>query len=65
MSGARAPMSARAEKATRLTVAGILSAPFGLTGLFTDTEWLGYVAVGIVLAAIMIGPAIERRRARG
>lgn len=63
MSRARAPRSARAEKATRLAVAGALSAPFGLTGLFTETDWLGYVAVGIVLSAILAGPVIERRRA--
>jgi len=55
-------MSARAEKATRLTGAGILAAPFGLTGVFTENEVLGYIAAGIVLAAILAGPVVERIR---
>lgn len=58
-------MSARAEKATRLTVAGFLSGVPGITGIVTDTEWLGYVCVGVLLVAILLGPVIERVRGTG
>ncbi len=60
----RKRMSDRAEKATRLSVAGALCAIPGFIGIVTDTEWLGYVCVGILLAAILAGPVIERIRAR-
>ena len=59
----RRPMSARAEKSIRLSVTGILSAPTGLIGIATRTEWLGYVTVGIILVGILLGPVIERMRA--
>ncbi len=55
-------MSARAEKAVRFTTAGLVSAPFGFTGYFTGNETLGYIAFGIVVAAILAGPVIERVR---
>ncbi len=34
----RRRMSARAEKAVRFTTAGLVAAPFGLTGYFTENE---------------------------
>jgi hypothetical protein len=58
-------MSDRAEKATRLAVAGAISAVPGLWGVVTGTVWLGYLAVGILLVAILLGPVIERIRAQG
>jgi len=58
----RPRMSPRAEKATRLSVAGALSAIPGLWAIITDTEWLGYVCVGVLLVAILAGPVIERAR---
>lgn len=58
----RRRMSARAEKAVRFTTAGLVAAPFGLTGYFTENETLGYIAFGIVVAAILAGPVIERVR---
>jgi len=58
----RRRMSARAEKAVRLAGAGALAAPVGLTGVWTGNEVLGYVAAGIVLAAILAGPVVERIR---
>lgn len=62
MSSPRRGISARAEKAIRLTSAGVIAAPFGLTGYFTDTPALGYVALGVVLVAILLGPVIEHLR---
>jgi hypothetical protein len=58
----RRRLSARAEKAIRLATAGAIAAPFGLIGVYTDTEALGYVAGGILLGAILLGPVIERLR---
>lgn len=60
----RKRMSDRAEKATRLSVAGIISAIPGFAAIVTDTPWLGYTSTGIVLAAILAGPVIERIRHR-
>lgn len=60
----RKRMSDRAEKATRLSVAGFLSAIPGMTGIITDTPWLGYTSTGIVLVAILAGPVVERIRHR-
>jgi hypothetical protein len=62
---ARRRMSDRAEKATRLSVAGAIAAVPGLWGVVTETEWLGYVALGILLVAILAGPLVERVRAQG
>lgn len=59
---AKKPMSARAEKAIRLTATGIIVAPIGLTAYFTKNDTLGYVTFGIVLFAILLGPVIEKIR---
>lgn len=59
----RRRMSDRSEKAIRLATAGAIAAPFGLTGVYTDTVALGYAAAGILLVAILLGPVIGRRRA--
>lgn len=61
----RPRITARAEKASRLAVAGAIAAPFGLAGVYTDNEALGYAAVGIVLFAILFGPLIARLRGAG
>lgn len=61
--GGRRRLSDRAEKAARLAGAGVLAAPLGLTGVYTGNDTLGYIAAGIVLAAILAGPIIARRRA--
>lgn len=58
----RKRMSARAEKAVRYTATGVVATPVGFTGLFTGNETLGYAAFGIVLAAVLVGPVIERVR---
>lgn len=57
-------LTPRAEKSIRLSVAGALAAIPGLWGIATDTVWLGYLAAAIILAAILIGPASERRFTR-
>jgi len=61
----RKRMSDRAEKATRLATASVVSAVPGLAGIITGTPWLGYTSTGIVLAAILAGPVVERIRHRG
>lgn len=54
------PRSGRAEKAARYVVAGLLAAIPGIWAIVTDNPPLGLVAVGIVVAAILIGPLIEK-----
>lgn len=61
----RKPMSARAEKVVRYTATGVVAAPIGFTGYFTGNETLGYIAFGVVLAAVLAGPVIERVRGVG
>jgi hypothetical protein len=56
------PTSARASKAVRYTVAGLLAAVPGIWAIVTDNARLGLVAVAIVVVAILIGPLTERRR---
>lgn len=63
-SAPRKRMSDRAEKATRLSVASILCAIPGFAALITETEWLGYLSMGILLSAVLAGPVIERVRHR-
>jgi hypothetical protein len=57
---ARRKLTPRAEKSIRLASAGAIAAVPGLTGVATGTVWLGYVAVVIMLAAILLGPISER-----
>ena len=54
------PKTARAEKAVRYTVAGLVAAVPGITAIVTENAALGFVAAGIVVAAILAGPVIER-----
>jgi hypothetical protein len=61
---ARHQLTPRAEKSIRLSVAGALAAIPGLWGVATGTVWLGYLAAGIIVAAILVGPISERRFTR-
>jgi hypothetical protein len=54
------PRTARAERAVRYTVAGLLAAVPGIWAVVTDNARLGLVAAAIVLIAILLGPVIER-----
>ncbi|MDH3724906.1 MAG: hypothetical protein OER93_04070 [Thermoleophilia bacterium] len=54
------PRTARAERAVRYTVAGLLAAVPGIWAILTDDARLGLVAAAIVLVAILLGPVIER-----
>jgi hypothetical protein len=56
----RRKLTPRAEKSIRLAVAGAIAAVPGLIGVATGTVWLGYLAAGIILAAILVGPVSER-----
>lgn len=62
--GATRRLSDRSEKAIRLAGFGALATPFGMVAIFTDNEVLAYVTIGIVLTSILLGPVIERWRAR-
>lgn len=57
-------LTPRAEKSIRLAVAGAIAAVPGLIGVATDTAWLGYLAAGILLLAILLGPVSERHFTR-
>ena len=60
MSESRRRPSARTEKAVRLTSASLVAAVFGIIAVVTDDEALGFVGLGIVLAAILLGPIVTR-----
>jgi hypothetical protein len=60
MSESRRRPSARTEKAIRLTSASLVAAVFGIIAVVTDDETLGFVGLGIVLAAILLGPIVTR-----
>ena len=53
-------LSPRAEKTVRLVSTCIVAAGFGIAAVARDSETLGYVAVGIVLAGILAGPLVAR-----
>jgi hypothetical protein len=57
--GAR-KLSARAEKTIRLVVMCALAAVFGIAAVARDDETLGYIAIGIMLVGILIGPVTSR-----
>ena len=59
-----ADLSPRAEKTIRLVVACVIALGLGSPAVATDNEALGYAAVGVIGAAILAGPVIERARAR-
>ena len=53
-------LSPRAEKTIRLVTTCVIAAPLGMIAVATDNETLGFIAVGIVLAGIVAGPAVAR-----
>ena len=53
-------LSPRAEKTIRLVTICVIAAPLGIYSVANDDETLGFVAVGIVVAGIIAGPAIAR-----
>ena len=53
-------LSPRAEKTIRLVTTCVIAAPLGIIAVVNDDETLGFVAVGIVLAGIIAGPAVAR-----
>jgi hypothetical protein len=52
--------SARSAKAIRLVVGSLIAAVPGVIAIATDTPALGFVAVAILLAAILAGPVLDR-----
>lgn len=58
--GGRPRISPRAEKSIRLLTASLIATVFGIIAVITDNEVLGFVATGIILAAILAGPVITR-----
>ncbi|MGI9540286.1 MAG: hypothetical protein ACR2N6_09065 [Miltoncostaeaceae bacterium] len=61
---ALASMSPRAEKTIRLVTACAVATGLGIPAVVLDSEALGFAAVGIIAAAILAGPVIERVRSR-
>jgi hypothetical protein len=53
-------LSPRAEKTIRLVAVCAVAAVLGIIAVVRDSEALGYVAVGIVLAGILAGPVVAR-----
>lgn len=53
-------LSPRAEKTVRLVSACAVGSVFGIAGVVRESETLGYVGSGIVLAAILAGPVVNR-----
>ena len=53
-------LSPRAEKTIRLVVTCVIAAPLGIIAVVNDNETLGFIAVGIVVAGIVAGPAVAR-----
>ena len=51
-------LSPRAEKTIRLVAVCAVAAVLGIIAVVKDSEALGFVAVGIVLAGILAGPVI-------
>jgi hypothetical protein len=56
------PRSARSAKAIRLVAASLIAAVPGIIAILTDTPALGFLAIAIVLAAILAGPVLDRGR---
>ena len=59
-----ASMSPRAEKTVRLVTACAVATALGIPAVALDSEALGFAAVGIIGAAILAGPLVERLRSR-
>lgn len=54
-------MTSRAEKAVRLVIASLIAFVFGLLAVIRDSEPFAWIAVGIVLVAILAGPLVAPR----
>ncbi len=53
-------MSARTEKTLRLVGVCLLASAFGIVAVALDSEVWGYIAAGIILAGILVGPVAAR-----
>lgn len=53
-------MSARTEKTLRLVAVCLLASAFGIVAVALDSQVWGYIAAGIILAGILIGPLSAR-----
>jgi hypothetical protein len=53
-------LSPRAEKTIRLVLVCAIAAVLGIIAVVQDSEPIGYVAVGILIAGILAGPVIAR-----
>jgi LytS/YehU family sensor histidine kinase len=58
----RRTMSARKQKVILLVSASVACAIPGVIALAIESETLGYVSVGVLLAGILLGPVIDRMR---
>jgi hypothetical protein len=58
-------LSPRGEKTVRLVTVCVLAAVLGIVAVALDNEAVGYAAMGLVLAGILVGPLIERHLFRG
>jgi hypothetical protein len=54
-------VTSRAEKAVRLVIASLIAFVFGLLAVIKDSEPLAWIAVGVVLVAILAGPLVAPR----
>jgi hypothetical protein len=53
-------LSPRAEKTIRLVSVCVLAAILGIVAVALDNEPVGYAAIALVLAGILVGPLIAR-----
>ena len=58
-------LSPRAEKTIRLVVTCAIAGMFGVAAVVRESETLGYIGIGILLAGILAGPITSRLVARG
>lgn len=55
-----AKLSPRAEKTIRLVGVCAFSSIFGISAVMRDSETLGWVAISLLLAGILVGPLTTR-----
>lgn len=60
----RRQMSPRTEKTLRLVSVCVLASAFGIVSVATDSQVWGYIAAGIILAGILVGPISARMLVR-
>lgn len=53
-------LSPRAEKTVRLVASCAIAGVLGITAVIIESETLAYVAIGIMLAGILVGPLVAR-----